>query len=124
MFRLIVPRSRAARTPVTECGYRNRGRAEPSASVAYCNWPLGPRRMPSPGLGDFVNLASAAEKTDDLRPVWHGSRPPGGCRREDRRPAAELGRDVEHRDDDDEVDQRVLDEGDQRRSAQARVVRV
>ena len=52
--------------------------------------------------------------------TWRTSRP----RRRRSRPAAELGGDVDHGDDDDEVDQGVLDERDERRSAQAGVVGV
>src|SRR6202000_1639305 len=50
MFRLDTVRLLDASTPVTECGYRNNASAEPSASVAYCNWLVLVSRIEPLGL--------------------------------------------------------------------------
>ncbi len=103
-------------TAVTECGYMNSASAEPSDSVAYAHWETPESRDQAlrTGLaaGDRVGVV-LVERVERL-----------AGRVEDAAPAAQLRRQVDHRDDDDEVDQRVLDERDQRGRAEPRRVRV
>ena len=88
------------------CGYTNSAIAEPSASEAKSNWVLPM---------DFDGGDERADRLLGRRADRREVRLRGA---EDVAPAAEPGRDVEDRHDDEHVDQRVLDERDQRRRAQ------
>ena len=57
-FRRITERLRVDSTPVTECGYMNRARAEPSAREAYAHWAT-PGGMVPLGAASPAAIASA-----------------------------------------------------------------
>ena len=108
-FRRMVLRLLDDSVAVTECGYMNNASAEPSAER---------------GVGPDLTVAGD-ERTRSACPVaalTRGHLRLGGA--EDLLPAAELRRQVEDRDQDHEVDQRVLDEGDHRGRPQPGGVRV
>ena len=76
--------------------------------MAYCSWLFAVSRI----------------EPDRLPRGRRGLAKLGRLRVEDRAPAAELERQVDDRDEDDQVDQQVLDHRDQRRRPQARLVGV
>ena len=93
----------------------NSARAEPRASDAYAQCSSGA------GMA-LLGAASPAAMASALVSLWVANESEAVA--EDAVPAAQLGRQVEDRDDDHDVDQRVLDERDERGRAQARGVRV
>ena len=109
-LRRITERLRVESTPVTECGYMNSASAEPERQrgvgpVQRRPAASSPWAPPRPAA-----IASALSVLNVVKRV--------AGRVEDVAPAAELAGQVDHRDDDDDVDQRVLDERDQRRRPQ------
>ena len=102
MFRRMTSRRLAANTPVIACGYMNRARAEPSASVAKAHSLAGVGMSEPNGLWVLgLVVFRCASATSKMCP-----QPPS------------LRRDVQDGHDDHDVDQGVLDERDQRRRAQ------
>ena len=89
-------------TAVIECGYMNSASADPKASVPYAQY-----------------VASVGTNTPVGAPVVGRRRLHLRLRRVEHVAEADLHGDVDDRHDDHDVDQRVLDERDQRRRAQA-----
>ena len=106
MFRLMMLRRFEASVPVMMCGYTNSAMAEPSASVGEVE------------LGAAGGLGGGDERADGLLRRRADRREVRLRGAEDVPPAAQPGRDVEHRHEDEHVDERVLDERDRGRRAQ------
>ena len=98
VLRRITLRLRLESVAVIECGYMNSASAEPSASVAYAHWPAraGGERAVRHARRRVLLRERVARLGEDVVE------------------AAQLDRDVDDRHRDDDVDQAVLDEGDQR----------